>query len=560
MPLYTIEFIEFSSGERVSLRPGEILAIVGPNNSGKSAALRNIAASAEGQAAGPVVKQVVVKTVGSSEDLLTWVDKHTHRQEASPGAVYRLGWGAQRHDLKTWWEAGQVRPLAKLFVTLAGTENRLSAANRSSAPDLFASFPQSPMQVLYADEPVESRLDAIFAEAFGQHLTVNRVAGQNTGLHVGDAVRVLPGETERSKSFIEKLQKQPLLENQGDGMRSFVGALLVATVADWPVVLIDEPEAFLHPPQARLLGSTLVRAKSADSQLVIATHSGDVLRGMLNAGAQNLRIVRLVRDGQVNRIRELPPEYVKELWSDSILRFSNVLDGIFHEGVVVCEGDADCRFYSALVDVEQAAAKSRATNLMFAAAGSKSRIPTVCRGLVGLGVKTGVIADFDLLRDWVDLRKVVEAVGGDTASIEAEWKAINAALSAKAPPLTVAQLETKVAELLSRASGVVDRRLADRIREEIRFVDAWDTAKHAGKASVPSGGPSVAAESLLAMLRALGVFVVEVGEMEGFCRTAGNHGPRWLSEVLLRELGTDPELANARAFASAVVKWFGSGA
>jgi len=44
----------------------------------------------------------------------------------------------------------------------------------------------------------------------------------------------------------------PLVGDQGDGVRSFVG-LLLDTMVSMPIVLIDEPEVFLHPPHARLL-------------------------------------------------------------------------------------------------------------------------------------------------------------------------------------------------------------------------------------------------------------------------------------------------------------------
>jgi hypothetical protein len=45
-----------------------------------------------------------------------------------------------------------------------------------------------------------------------------------------------------------------------------------------------------------------------------------------------------------------------------------------------------------------------------------------------------------------------------------------------------------------------------------------------------------------------GLHVVEVGELEGFDKTAGSHGPKWVNEVLEKPLLTDPELADARAF------------
>jgi hypothetical protein len=44
------------------------------------------------------------------------------------------------------------------------------------------------------------------------------------------------------------------------------------------------------------------------------------------------------------------------------------------------------------------------------------------------------------------------------------------------------------------------------------------------------------------VLRAAGLHVVEVGELEGFVRTVGGHGPRWVNEVLKRDLASDPEL------------------
>ena len=40
-----------------------------------------------------------------------------------------------------------------------------------------------------------------------------------------------------------------------------------------------------------------------------------------------------------------------------------------------------------------------------------------------------------------------------------------------------------------------------------------------------------------------------VGEMEGFCKSIGGHGPRWVQEVLEnRDLADDPELETARRF------------
>ncbi|MBK9599392.1 MAG: ATP-binding protein, partial [Flavobacteriales bacterium] len=131
----------------------------------------------------------------------------------------------------------------------------------------------------------------------------------------------------------------PELQRQGDGMRSFAGVLLHTTVGHESIFLLDEPEAFLHPPQARLLGRMLVEDKQANRQLFIATHSGDVLKGILDSGSKNVRVVRLRREGNVNIMRQLDNDKITELWGDPLLRYSDILDGLFHEKVIITEGD-----------------------------------------------------------------------------------------------------------------------------------------------------------------------------------------------------------------------------
>jgi len=49
-------------------------------------------------------------------------------------------------------------------------------------------------------------------------------------------------------------------------------------------------------------------------------------------------------------------------------------------------------------------------------------------------------------------------------------------------------------------------------------------------------------------LKENGIFIVEVGELEGFVKSIGNHGPKWVNEVLIKDLINDPELSIAREF------------
>ncbi len=83
----------------------------------------------------------------------------------------------------------------------------------------------------------------------------------------------------------------------------------------------------------------------------------------------------------------------------------------------------------------------------------------------------------------------------------------------------------------------------------------WALAKKQGKPAVPPGDATVAFEKLDVALRAIGLFVVPVGELEGFDRNVPGHGPDWVNGVLEKyaDLSTESALADAQAFIGALV-------
>ena len=79
-------------------------------------------------------------------------------------------------------------------------------------------------------------------------------------------------------------------------MRSFVGCILEAFLLPHFLVLVDEPEAFLHPQNARVLGQMLASEKPKNRQLFLATHSVHLLLGLLDSPSGKIRVVRIQRD------------------------------------------------------------------------------------------------------------------------------------------------------------------------------------------------------------------------------------------------------------------------
>src|SRR5205807_2215869 len=125
-------------------------------------------------------------------------------------------------------------------------------------------------------------------------------------------------------------------------------------------------------------------------QLILATHSGDFLRGLLTDENASIRIIRIRREGNINFAHELRPEDVKNVWNDPLLRHSNVLDALFHEVAIVCEGEADCRFYAAVGDAIVRRTDTKSPDAMFIHGGGKDKMPNIVRALKALDVPVRV--------------------------------------------------------------------------------------------------------------------------------------------------------------------------
>ena len=55
-------------------------------------------------------------------------------------------------------------------------------------------------------------------------------------------------------------------------------------------------------------------------------------------------------------------------------------------------------------------------------------------------------------------------------------------------------------------------------------------------------------------LKDRGLLILEVGELESFVKSVGNHGPKWVNEVLSKNLKDDPELEVARQFVTQLIQ------
>ncbi|MEF3402241.1 ATP-dependent nuclease [Agromyces sp. CCNWLW203] len=552
-----VRTLTVNDGTTVAVPENGVVLFVGPNNAGKSQVLRDISSLVTSRNdRGVVVSDARVDYVGSVDELLARLTEDRSIMSASGGAgKVKLGGAGTTQDLSnvlSWWGGRSKEIVAGYFVLHADTESRLQASRPTNALNLYEQDPTHALHRLYLRRDLEVRLDAISREAFDQGLILDVWAGgAQWALRVGE---IDPPDSPRpDQAYLDAVQKLPLLHDQGDGVRSMIGLLLGIMTGHQTISLVDEPEAFLHPPQARFLAKLLSEDAAALGRAVfLSTHSSEVVHGVLEGPAPTT-VVRLRRNGAHNEAAVLDNDAVRRLWSDPLLRYSNLLDGLFTDAVVICESDADCKFFASIRDtLALAETETRRPDILFTSCGGKHRLHVGVEALRAASVPVAVIGDFDVLNDWTMLSRLISKAGGTLSEFEADWRVLNSALSSNSRTPSVAGMKEAVITAFETVAEVTTKGLSP-VREALKIENGWDRVKNSGLAGLPKGDAYNAAIRLLKRLRNIQIHLVAVGEMEDFVPAAGGHGPAWLAEVLERRLHERSDGDAARDFFKGVV-------
>ncbi|WP_159288956.1 ATP-dependent nuclease [Methylosinus sporium] len=552
-PTLSFETITFSDGTTLTLDADDIVVFVGPNNAGKSATLRELEAWVARSTGGVVVTSATLKKNGTVDDFRAFLEQNAQKH-GKPGEVHYGGIGYNiRYDHLHFFDQPRDRhPVAPFFTKRLPTESRIGDSNPAPATALFSAPPSHPIHLLLMDEELTADISEKFRHAFGKDLTPFRAGGSIFPLYVGTKPILKPGKNELSREFVDELLRTNVpLERQGDGMRSFAAVLLhVLAAKTHSIQFLDEPEAFLHPPQARLLGRYIAESRREKSQLFIATHSTDVLDGLIEGGLNKIRIVRIRRDGNVNRVKELGKDQTRVIAKDTLTRFSRVFEGIFFEHVVVCESDADCMFYQSVLNIPSLSGDRR-PDVLFVHTAGKHRMAKLADTLHALDVPVSVITDIDIVSEENTFKRLIESVGGHWPDIHPHWKAVSDTVISKRPPLSAAQVAKMIADEIEGVTGTGDfpSGKENAIKRIFKTVSPWSALKQSGRMALPGGETIRQFDQLLEKCASLGLWIVPVGEIEGFCRSIGSHGPGFVEKVLEeRDLETDGELNEAREF------------
>lgn len=557
LPSLTVAQIKFSDGTTIDVSDDDVVVFVGPNNSGKSMALRQIEWAIGTPKSYNVVNHCEVRRVGDTATMANHVKEHSQRVYIHSN--YHLV-GYDFSFFEVYLERNvesQSDELRDFFVIRLPTDSRLSGSDPAKSIAYRQEQPTHPLHILVTRRDIEARVSNVFRSAFGMSLYVNRAGGAKVDLYVGQLpIEELPSDPfdAQSREFFSNAAHP--LHLQGDGMRAFATLLLnTLALSQQRVVLIDEPEAFLHPPQARLIGRALASESTAGRQIFIATHSSDVLKGVIENAPAKVKLLRIVRDGKVNRVKSLDPNLTRELSSDPLVSYSGLFDGVFYKHVIICESDSDCQFYSTMIS-DESVSEGTQPDVLFIQSSGKHRVAKLARFAHQLGIPCSSILDIDVINDKTTFKHIAEAFDIKWANIEPLWKEIYQAISAQKARLTLGQviqaIEDSVAKAKKGEIGLTE--LMTDVRESIRQNSPWDMIKRSGREALPRGEAVNQFDKLLSICSEHGLWIVPVGELEGFCRTAtSKKGASWVVDVLERyDFTSAPELTAARTFMRAI--------
>ena len=558
-PSVTFESITFSDSTEITLASTDVVVLVGPNNAGKSAALRELQhyANRGNQDQQNVIHRVSLRMDGTDEDVRSYVQRNAEERSDSGGKTYRgYQMTIQARQIQPHWSNGHLGKglgaFTSVFCQQLQTQNRIIGCSAAESIDFLNSSPNNPIHMLYLDDDLERKISRYFKRAFGQELSVYRLGGNQIPLRVGEMPQQQDGQDRISKSYNERLISLTTpLDEQGDGMRSFATVILHLLVPTTPSILIlDEPEAFLHPPQAKLLGELIAKERTPQSQLFVSTHSPDVVQGLLNEAPDNLRMIRMRREGNINHVTELDNERAKEISFDPLMKYSSALAGVFHERVIICEADSDCMFYSSILDLPSVR-EDMNPDVLFVHANGKSRMDKLARALTELNVPIDVIADIDIIRSQDLFKELIELLGGDWNEVQPMVQSVVKGIEQKPDTLNPSQLKKGILEYLdtTEPSESFPQEVRKEINNMIGKTSPWDQVKGAGVRAIPQGDATQNFNKLLKFCERCRLWIVPVGELEGFCKSIGGKGPKWVQKLIEdRDLSTDSELQDARDF------------
>jgi hypothetical protein len=511
--------LRFTETGSITLPTKGITIFVGPNNAGKSLVLREIEQAfnvhpfptglhilTDYEIEWPAVdvvntmleKAKISQQPGSplGQIVIGWFNPGGGRQALHLNEQMLLNIVADKRD-KRWLATHYL----KFGVVRLDGRSRFNLTDDQAAGDLLMP-PQNVLAHLFQDDAARLKIRSLVNDAFGLNFVVDpTMLGQ---LRIRLSTAAPPSDEQSLNAEAREFYRNAIyIKGASDGVQAFTGIVTAICSGEFHTILIDEPEAFLHPPLARKLGKVLASlAAERGGSLIASTHSSDFLMGCIQASS-SVRVVRLEYSGGQSRGRMIDPKALESLLKRPLMRSANVISGLFHDDVVVLESDNDRAFYAEIY-YRISEGKVGYPSILFINAQNKQTIKDMIGPLRQFGVPAASIPDIDFVKDggktWTDWLEAAGIPGALHLGYGQQRAAINDALKATGKDM-----------------------------------------KTEGGLTLLGPNDRLAADQLFGNLEEFGIFPVRRGEMENWLPDLKIPGKKtdW-TIAMLERLGSDP--------------------
>lgn len=529
-----ISKIHFNDETYVDIQQNDIIIFVGPNNAGKSQALKDIYALSSNKFPTTVVSDIAItKYTTQIKDLLDGISPKQPKGSYTSYEVLGQYFTYVEQTNERFLTTPYFDDFRDLFVANLDTTARLTICNAPSS--ITRNSPkQHPIHYAAFNRTYRKWISDNFKKAFGIEVTPNILNGSTIPLCVGEPVKFdkeYEDEQARQEAYADILKNYKQVQNQGDGIKSFTGILLYLMLDYFCTFLIDEPESFLHPPQAHIMGQIIGQTLSNKQQCFISTHSEEIIKGLLEVCPERIKIIRITRKDDTNYFSVLDNDSFEVVWNDPLLKYSNIMSSLFHNSVVLCESDSDCKMYS-IVESYLKQLSGRYSETLFIHCGGKQRMSKIALALRVLKIDVKLIADIDVLNNEVVFKGIVEAFGIEWTTVQSDYNTIVGNLHSQKEKVNRNDAKTSINKIIDGSQNqYLSNREIKEIRTVISTISKWETIKSAGITAIPSGDAAQAFRRLNQTLQLNGIHIVPVGELECFIKDIGGHGPEWTNKV-----------------------------
>lgn len=375
----------------------------------------------------------------------------------------------------------------------------------SREPTYSYKYEEHLIDLLREDPEKNNTFKKIIFDAFNRHIGVMYNGGmaqfvlsdisipERFDMHLG------PEATEFYKSCDKGI-------DVSDGIKAYTGIVSKIISAEASTILIDEPEAFLHPPLARKLGSVIANLSAVEKkEIYISTHSADFIMGCIESRTP-INIIRVGYDNRTSTANLIDHTTLTKLMRNPLFRSVSVIDGLFYKNVIITEADSDRAFYQEInTRLKDFKPEWHIDDCLFLNAQNKQTVGPIVKLLRRVGVPTISLIDFDLIKD-----------GGNVFT-----KYLSSVNIPESLHQSIANKKTQIKDAFPKPDNGKYPSNSEIKTQGIRYLEEFSP-----KDLYPT------AQSMLKELNEYGLFPVPYGELESWLPDieATKHGNEWLIE------------------------------